>query len=127
MIKVNGNGTITLKRIENLIKKVVHSNIIIVLPNTKEQDSNELNLIGNKYSNILFSIIGGLDPVKENHLLFMYDFRVPFDNNLTERDLRMIKAKKKISGGFRSDKGGKTYTDIKTYLSTMKKQGKNLY
>lgn len=68
-----------------------------------------------------------LKKYKENHLIFMYDFRVPFDNNLAERDLRMIKAKKKISGGFRSDKGGETYTDIKTYLSTMKKQGNNLY
>lgn len=68
-----------------------------------------------------------LKKYKENHLLFMYDFRVPFDNNLAERDLRMIKAKKKISGGFRSDKGGESYTDIKTYLSTMKKQNNNLY
>ena len=68
-----------------------------------------------------------LKKYKENHLLFMYDFRVPFDNNLAERDLRMIKAKKKIAGGFRSDKGGEAYTDIKTYLSTMKKQNNNLY
>lgn len=68
-----------------------------------------------------------LKKYKENHLIFMYDFRVPFDNNLAERDLRMIKAKKKISGGFRSDRGGEAYTDIKTYLSTMKKQGNNLY
>lgn len=68
-----------------------------------------------------------LKKYKENHLIFMYDFRIPFDNNLAERDLRMIKAKKKISGGFRSDRGGEAYTDIKTYLSTMKKQGNNLY
>ena len=63
----------------------------------------------------------------ENHLAFMYDFRIPFDNNLAERDLRMIKAQKKISGCFRSDKGGEAYTDVKTYTSTMKKQRKNLY
>ena len=68
-----------------------------------------------------------LKKYKENHLIFMYDFRIPFDNNLAERDLRMIKAKKKISGGFRSDKGGEAYTAIKTYLSTMRKQGNNLY
>lgn len=57
-----------------------------------------------------------LKKYKENHLLFMYDFRIPFDNSLAERDLIMIKAKKKISGGFRSDKGGKTFTDIKIYF-----------
>jgi len=68
-----------------------------------------------------------LKKYKENHLMFMYDFRIPFDNNLAERDLRMIKAKKKISGGFRSDKGGESYTDVKSYLSTMRKQGENSY
>ena len=59
-------------------------------------------------------------------LRFLHDPAVPFTNHEAERDMRMMKLRMKISGGFRSPEGAEDFATIRSFLSTARKQGWNI-
>jgi len=68
-----------------------------------------------------------LKKYKKNHLYFIKEFKIPFDNNLSEQDLRMFKIKTKVSGGFRSMRAAKHYVNTLSIIKTSIKRNINPY
>lgn len=67
-------------------------------------------------------LLNRMKKYKDAHLLFIDDFAVPFDNNLSERDLRIVKTKNKVSGCFRTLAGGRRYANLMSITKTAIKQ-----
>ncbi len=68
------------------------------------------------------TLLNRMDKYSHNHLLFLHDFSVPFDDNISERDLRKAKNRQKMAGGFRKESGNTMYCSIMTIIETLKKR-----
>ena len=84
-----------------------------------------INIKSTFYKSKAMTLYNRLIKYKENHLHILNDFSVPFDNNLSERDLRIFKTKTKVSGGFRSLIGIKHFVNALSIIKTSVKRNIN--
>lgn len=105
---------------EQIVNYERRYNEIIFL--SKEENKNIKSLF---YKGKAKTLSNRCEKYKDNHLAFMKNFTVPFDNNLSERLLRVVKTKTKVSGGFRSENGCENYCNIISIINTAKQRDIN--
>ena len=79
-----------------------------------------------KYAKQEEALLNRLEKSRENHLLLIKRSEVPFDNNISERDLRKVKNRQKMAGGFRKKQGKEMYCRILSIVETLKRRKMNL-
>ena len=107
-----GKNSFTTKEI-----KVIESEYDKILENAKEQNNEIASTYWKEKQNTL---LNRMIKYKNSTLFFIHDFDIPYDNNHMERLLRMIKGKTKVSGGFRSTKGGERFGKMMSVIKTAK-------
>jgi transposase len=112
----------TVRKIEQRYEQLVHMGMRANPPPALPEQSRR----GRKKKGKARSLVDRLWDNRVHVLRFVHDFRVPFDNNVAERDLRMMKVQQKISGTFRSWEGAEAFAAVRSYLSTIRKRGINV-
>ncbi len=133
-------------KFKTLVQKIIHDRkeLITTNENVESFDIEYINDFDNQYEDILYNaieentkksktyydkeeraLINRILEYKDNYFIWMYDFSLPIDDNLSERGLRGAKSKMKIAGQFQNEKTAKYYADIKTYIETCYRNGIN--
>ena len=95
----------------------------VMLEAIKENDKEEQKYYIDKEKTLILRILD----YKAEYLLWVYNFDVPFTNNLSERGLRGVKSKQKVSGQFWEIESAEWYATIRTYIETCQRNKVNVY
>ena len=95
----------------------------IMLEAIQENEKEEQKYYTDKEKTLILRILD----YKNNYLLWVYNFEVPFTNNLSERGLRGAKSKQKASGQFWNIESASWYATIRTYIETCNRNNVNEY
>jgi len=109
--------TFTSEEINEFILKLDHYLIQGIEEN--EKDSTPY------YADKELTLICRIMEYRDNYIYWILDFDIPFINNLSERNLRGIKTKMKVSGQFQNINSAKDYANIRSYIETCRLYGKN--
>lgn len=95
-----------------------------IISKAKEQNKEPITI--NYFKDEEERFINDLIKYKRNYLLWAYNFSLPSTNNNSERNIRPIKSKLKISGQFKNIDYVKYYATIRSYIETCKKNEINI-
>lgn len=132
------------KKFKSLVQKIIHDEKTYLSEEKLNFDDAYINDFNEKFDEILLegideniklpkthydkeerALINRILEYKDNYFLWMLDFTLPTNDNLSERALRSIKTKMKVSGQFKSLEYAKYYSNIKTYIETCYRNGIN--
>jgi transposase len=114
-----GNKAIHWRRLKDYMQRYDDICAAALAANPAPASGRKRNEVERESFNLAMAFVTRKDEI----CLYAKDLRVPFTNNLAERDLRMAKLHKKISSCFRSLEGAERLAAVRSYLSTAIKQG----
>lgn len=111
--------TFTNEEINEFILKLDH----YLLQGLEENEKDSSPYYAKKELTLIYRIM----EYRDNYIYWILDFGIPFTNNLSERKLRGIKSKMKVSGQFQNIERAEDYANIRSYIETCRIYGKNEY
>lgn len=111
--------TFTSEDINDFILRLDHT----LLQGLEENESDPTPYYAKKELTLIWRIM----EYRDNYIYWILDFSIPFTNNLSERNLRGIKSKMKVSGQFKNISTAEDYANIRSYIETCRLYGVNEY
>ena len=107
------------KKIDTFTNEEINKFIMGIDQNLlKGLEENESDVTKPYYSDKEITLIWRIMEYRDNYIYWIFDFSIPFTNNLSERNLRGIKSKMKISGQFQNIERAEDYANIRSYIET---------
>ena len=117
LIKNNISDNFSSEEINEFIMKFDH----YILLGIEENEKDSKPYYARKEKTLLNRLLN----YRDNYIYWILDFDIPFTNNTSERALRGIKTKMKVSGQFQNITNAEYYATIRSYIETCHRNGIN--